>query len=82
VQWRRICRSERLQDHRRVRAPSVTRFRTTDVPLQEPFDYLFAQAYPNCCNFADPADAQYMTRDDFFETFIGERARSALASPG
>jgi UDP-MurNAc hydroxylase len=32
----------------------------------------FAQAYPNCYNFADPADAQYMTRDDFFETFIGE----------
>ena len=32
----------------------------------------FAQAYPNCYNFADPADAQYMTRDDFVETFIGE----------
>lgn len=32
----------------------------------------FAQAYPNCYTFADPADAQYMTRDDFVATFIGE----------
>jgi UDP-MurNAc hydroxylase len=32
----------------------------------------FAQAYPNCYNFADPADAQYMTREDFVATFIAE----------
>lgn len=32
----------------------------------------FAQAYPNCYNFADPADARYMTGGDFIETFIGE----------
>src|SRR5919106_1045798 len=30
----------------------------------------FAQAYPNCYDIADPADAQLMTREDFLETFI------------
>jgi UDP-MurNAc hydroxylase len=30
----------------------------------------FAQAYPNCYNIADPADADLMTREDFIETFI------------
>ena len=30
----------------------------------------FAQAYPNCYDFADPADAQLMTREDFLETFL------------
>jgi hypothetical protein len=30
----------------------------------------FAQAYPNCYNIADTADAQMMTREDFIETFI------------
>jgi UDP-MurNAc hydroxylase len=30
----------------------------------------FAQAYPNCYNIADPADAELMTREDFIETFI------------
>jgi UDP-MurNAc hydroxylase len=32
----------------------------------------FAQAYPNCYTFADPADAQYMRPEDFLATFIGE----------
>jgi len=31
----------------------------------------FAQAYPNCYSFTDPADAGLMTREDFLETFIG-----------
>ena len=30
----------------------------------------FAQAYPNCYDIADPADATLMTREDFLETFI------------
>src|SRR5262245_21354451 len=30
----------------------------------------FAQAYPNCYDIADPADAKLMTREDFLETFI------------
>jgi UDP-MurNAc hydroxylase len=30
----------------------------------------FAQAYPNCYNISDPADAQLMRREDFIETFI------------
>lgn len=30
----------------------------------------FAQAYPNCYRIADPADAQLMTRDDFFAMFL------------
>lgn len=30
----------------------------------------FAQAYPNCYNAANPADAELMTREDFIETFI------------
>jgi UDP-MurNAc hydroxylase len=29
----------------------------------------FAQACPNCCNAADPAEAQLMTREDFLQTF-------------
>lgn len=32
----------------------------------------FAQAYPNCYVFEDPADAQYMRPEDFLATFIGE----------
>jgi len=32
----------------------------------------FAQAYPNCYTFEDPADAQYMTREDFVSAFIAE----------
>jgi hypothetical protein len=30
----------------------------------------FAQAYPNCYDIADPADAKLMTREDFIETFL------------
>lgn len=30
----------------------------------------FAQAYPNCYQFADSADAVYMTHDDFLKTFV------------
>jgi UDP-MurNAc hydroxylase len=30
----------------------------------------FAQAYPNCYDIADPADATLMRREDFLETFI------------
>ena len=30
----------------------------------------FAQAYPNCYDMTDPADARLMTREDFLETFI------------
>jgi UDP-MurNAc hydroxylase len=30
----------------------------------------FAQAYPNCYNAANPADAELMRREDFIETFI------------
>jgi UDP-MurNAc hydroxylase len=32
----------------------------------------FAQAYPNCYRFEDPADARYMTREDFVATFVAE----------
>ncbi len=32
----------------------------------------FAQAYPNCYTFADSADAQYMTGEDFVATFVNE----------
>jgi UDP-MurNAc hydroxylase len=30
----------------------------------------FAQAYPNCYEMEDPADAELMTREDFLETFL------------
>jgi UDP-MurNAc hydroxylase len=30
----------------------------------------FAQAYPNCYEIGDPADAELMTREDFLETFV------------
>jgi UDP-MurNAc hydroxylase len=43
----------------------------------------FAQAYPNCYDIADPADAQLMTREDFLETFIDavRELRPAYAIP-
>ena len=41
----------------------------------------FAQAYPNCCTFADPADAQYMRPEDFLATFIGEAREMRPTSP-
>jgi UDP-MurNAc hydroxylase len=43
----------------------------------------FAQAYPNCYDIADPADAQLMTREDFLETFLDalRELRPAYAIP-
>ena len=47
--------------------PMLKAFGTPTVLFKS---HSFAQAYPNCYDFADPADAQLMTREDFLETFL------------
>jgi UDP-MurNAc hydroxylase len=47
--------------------PMLKTFGTPTVLFKS---HSFAQAYPNCYDFADPADAQLMTREDFLETFL------------
>jgi UDP-MurNAc hydroxylase len=48
-------------------APMVKAFGRPTVLFKS---HSFAQAYPNCYDIADPADAELMTREDFLETFI------------
>ena len=47
--------------------PMLKAFGTPTVLFKS---HSFAQAYPNCYDIADPADAQLMTREDFLETFL------------
>ena len=55
----------------KIKGPAVRpMLRTFGSPTFMFKSHSFAQAYPNCYQMADSADAQLMTRDDFIETFI------------
>jgi UDP-MurNAc hydroxylase len=55
----------------KINGPSVKPIlRTFGQPTFLFKSHSFAQAYPNCYDIADPADAKLMTREDFLETFI------------
>ena len=55
----------------KINGPSVKPLlKTFGRPMFLFKSHSFAQAYPNCYDIADPADAKLMTREDFLETFI------------
>jgi UDP-MurNAc hydroxylase len=60
-----------LNDCKITGAAAVPMLRSFGQPTFIFKSHSFAQAYPNCYNAADPAEAKLMTREDFFETFGG-----------
>jgi len=55
----------------KIKGPAVRpMLKTFGAPTFLFKSHSFAQAYPNCYDIADPADAQLMTREDFLDTFL------------
>ncbi len=55
----------------KIKGPAVTPLlRAFGAPTFLFKSHSFAQAYPNCYDMADPADARLMMREDFLDTFV------------